>query len=146
MTWQRYSPPDSFTDGDEPSMERTPAYASRARNAPAARTDPRNPAGDGRTSKVNFRGPRAKLQRYRRVRIIGGAAAAAVVAVGAIALIQNGNAAAAPNPNCTIIVPANPLSAAGLATPYQLTATNPRNGRCNEANAAQSAFVQGAII
>ena len=44
-----------------------------------------------------------------------------------------------PNPNCTLIVPANPLTAAGLATPYQLTATNAGNGPCNEANANQSA-------
>jgi hypothetical protein len=55
-------------------------------------------------------------------------------------------AAAVPNPNCTLTVPANPLTAAGLATPYQLTATNPAAGPCNEANKAQSAFVQGAII
>ena len=50
------------------------------------------------------------------------------------------------NMNCTLIVPANPLSAQGLATPYQLTATNPADGPCNEANAAQSAFVQGALL
>ena len=54
--------------------------------------------------------------------------------------------AAAPNANCTLIVPANPLSAQGLATPYQLTATDPAAGPCNEANSAQTAFVQGAII
>ena len=54
--------------------------------------------------------------------------------------------AAAPNANCTIIVPANPLSAQGLATPYQLTATDPAAGPCNEANCAQTAFVQGAIV
>src|SRR5437764_2364404 len=87
--------------------------------APAARTDHRIPARDDRTSKVNFRGPRAKIRRYRRARIIGGLGAAALVTAGAIALIQNGNAAAAPNPDCTLIVPASPLSAAGLATPYQ---------------------------
>jgi hypothetical protein len=51
-----------------------------------------------------------------------------------------------PNPNCTLIVPANPLSATGLATPYQLVATNPDNGDCHEANANQSAFVQAAIL
>ena len=56
------------------------------------------------------------------------------------------NTAAAPNPNCTLIVPANPLTAQGLATPYQLTATNPADGPCNEANATQTAFVQGAVI
>jgi hypothetical protein len=55
-------------------------------------------------------------------------------------------AAATPNPNCTLIVPANPLTAQGLATPYQLVATNAAMGPCNEANANQSAFVQGTII
>ncbi len=50
------------------------------------------------------------------------------------------------NMDCTLIVPPNPLSAQGLATPYQLTATNPANGPCYESNKAQAAFVQGAII
>jgi hypothetical protein len=52
----------------------------------------------------------------------------------------------APNPNCTLIVPANPLSAQGLATPYQLTATDPNGGDCHETNPDQSAFVQAAIL
>ena len=52
--------------------------------------------------------------------------------------------AAAANPNCTLIIPANPLSAQGLATPYQLVAAD-NNGPCNEVNANQSAFVQGVI-
>ena len=55
-------------------------------------------------------------------------------------------AAAAPNPNCTLIVPENPLSRQGLATPYLLTATNQAGGACHEANTNQTAFVQGAII
>lgn len=50
------------------------------------------------------------------------------------------------NGDCSLIVPANPLTAQGLATPYQLVATNPANGPCNEANPAQAAFVQGAVI
>ncbi len=56
------------------------------------------------------------------------------------------HAAAAVNVDCTLIVPANPLSAQGLSTPYQLVATNPANGPCNEGNKMQGAFVQGAII
>jgi hypothetical protein len=55
-------------------------------------------------------------------------------------------APAVPNPNCTLIVPKNALTAAGLATPFQLTATDPGMGACNESNAAQAAFVQGAIF
>jgi len=52
----------------------------------------------------------------------------------------------AQNPNCTIIVPDAPLTAAGLATPYQLTATDPKQGKCDEANTNSSAFVQAAIL
>src|SRR5208283_6066717 len=52
----------------------------------------------------------------------------------------------AQNPNCTIIIPNEPFTAAGLATPYQLTATNPAQGECHETNTASSAFVQAAIF
>lgn len=52
----------------------------------------------------------------------------------------------AQNPNCTIIVPDAPLSAVGLATPYQLTATEPADGDCHETNPSSSAFVQAAIL
>ena len=55
-------------------------------------------------------------------------------------------AAAVPNPDCTLIVPENPLSAQGLATPFQLVATDPNGGPCNEANTAQSAFVEAAVF
>ena len=60
--------------------------------------------------------------------------------------ILSAYAASTPNQNCTLIVPANPLTATGLSTPYQLVATNPNAGACNEANTMQSAFVQAAII
>jgi len=53
---------------------------------------------------------------------------------------------ATPNTNCTLIVPKDALSATGLATPYQLTATDPALGPCSESNTAQSAFVQAAIF
>ena len=49
------------------------------------------------------------------------------------------------DPNCTLLVPASPLTARGLATPYRLTATNPEEGPCHEADAAQSAFVQATV-
>ncbi len=54
--------------------------------------------------------------------------------------------AAVLNMDCSLIVPANPLTAQGLAAPYQLVATNANNGPCNEGNKAQAAFVQGAVI
>ncbi|MFC1405526.1 MULTISPECIES: hypothetical protein [Streptacidiphilus] len=70
-----------------------------------------------------------------------------VVAGGlATALAANNAAPAAPNPNCSLIVPADPLTAQGLATPYQLAATDAGGGPCNEANANQSAFVEAAIL
>ena len=59
-------------------------------------------------------------------------------------------AAAAANVNCDIIVPANPLSATGLATPWQLTGPNgmtPAASGCTMANAANlGAFVQATIL
>lgn len=50
------------------------------------------------------------------------------------------------NANCTLIVPEAPLTAQGLGTPYQLVATNRRNGPCREANVDQSAFVEATIL
>jgi hypothetical protein len=64
-------------------------------------------------------------------------------AAGLAMLFASG--AFAQNPNCTIVIPPNPLTAAGLATPYILKASD-NNGPCNQANAAQSAFVQAGII
>ncbi len=43
-------------------------------------------------------------------------------------------------------MPTNPLSAKGLATPYQLTATDPAAGNCDEANDGQSAFVEATVV
>jgi len=54
--------------------------------------------------------------------------------------------AKAVNQNCELIIPAHPLTAAGLATPYQLTAQNKHDGACHEANPKQSAFAQAAIL
>ena len=57
---------------------------------------------------------------------------------------------AAANVNCDIIVPANPLSARGLATPYQLTGTDgqtPAQSGCEMSNAVNlGAFVQATIL
>jgi hypothetical protein len=50
------------------------------------------------------------------------------------------------NPNCSLTVPNNPLTAEGLATPYQLVATDPTAGDCHETNSDQSAFVQAAVL
>jgi len=54
------------------------------------------------------------------------------------------------NTTCDIIVPANPLSAQGLATPYQLTGphgTTPTQSGCEMSNWAKlGAFVQATIL
>jgi hypothetical protein len=54
------------------------------------------------------------------------------------------------NTTCEIIVPANPLSAQGLATPYQLTGRNgmtPAQSGCEMSNGAKlGAFVQATIL
>ena len=59
-------------------------------------------------------------------------------------------AATAANVNCDIIVPANPLSARGLATPYQLTGpagTSAAASGCTMANSVNlGAFVQATIL
>jgi hypothetical protein len=78
--------------------------------------------------------------------IVSLAVVAAAVGATHVLTARTAADAAAPNANCTLIVPANPLSAQGLATPYQLTATDPAAGPCNEDNSVQTAFVQGAII
>jgi len=81
--------------------------------------------------------------------LVGVIVSLAVTLVGAVVFVLphiGSHAANAVNGDCTLIVPAQPLSAQGLATPYKLVATDPANGPCNEANAAQSAFVQAAVI
>ena len=56
----------------------------------------------------------------------------------------------AANANCEIMVPAHPLTAAGLATPYRLTGpdgASPAASGCTMANAANlGAFVQATIL
>ena len=59
-------------------------------------------------------------------------------------------AAAAANASCVLIVPANPLTAPGLATPFQLTGPNgmsPQASGCTMANFANlGAFAQATIF
>src|SRR3984885_7399761 len=61
-----------------------------------------------------------------------------------------GVSSSAVNPNCAIIVPANPLTAKGLATPYQLTGpagTSPAASGCQMINSINlGAFVQATIL
>src|ERR1039457_1858962 len=68
----------------------------------------------------------------------------------AAAAVAPGNTSSAVNPNCDIIVPAHPLSARGLATPYQLTGpagTTPQASGCETTNSVNlGAFVQATIL
>src|SRR2546421_6381660 len=88
--------------------------------------------------------------RPRRPLVVLAALAVPLVVLGGAGMVlasaQNQPAAADPNPNCTLVVPENPLSAKGLSTPYQLTATDRRKGACHEANDAQSAFVEATVL
>ena len=88
-------------------------------------------------------------RRFSPLVLVGLVVSLAVALVGAVVFVLphiRSHAANAVNGDCTLIVPPHPLTANGLATPYQLVATNPDNGACNEANPAQAAFVQAAVI
>ena len=140
-----------------------PTY-SRSDGSPYPFTDddPRSPGPRPvrRRGYRRGRGPLGWVAAYP-IRVISVLAFVAVGAVAAMAIGMTGlfaatmapGAAGAPgapgaaaDPNCTLIVPLNPLTPLGLATPYQLTATDPADGPCEENNESQAAFVQGAII
>jgi hypothetical protein len=135
----------------------------------SSRPRPVRPRPDRRGGYRRGRGPLGWVAAYP-IRVISVLAFVAVGAVAAMAIGMTGlfaastaagaaGAAGAPgapgapggpgaaaDPNCTLIVPVNPLTALGLSTPYQLTATDPADGPCDEGNESQAAFVQGAII
>ncbi|HEV2258371.1 MAG TPA: hypothetical protein VGS06_35055 [Streptosporangiaceae bacterium] len=72
-------------------------------------------------------------------------ASASVSASAAPAAAQN----AGTNADCELIVPARPLTATGLATPYQLTGPggqDPAASGCTQANPNLQAFVQATIL
>ena len=77
-------------------------------------------------------------------------ASAAASAAASPAATAAAPAAAAANVSCDIVVPANPLTAQGLATPFQLTGPNgmtPAQSGCTMANFANlGAFVQATIL
>nr|MBA2285792.1 hypothetical protein [Ktedonobacteraceae bacterium] len=90
----------------------------------------------------------ARRKRLSPLMLLGISVPLLLVLIGATVFVlpRLRSHAAGDNGDCTLIIPANPLTAQGLATPYQLVATNPANGACNEANANQAAFVQGAVF
>jgi len=102
---------------------------------------------------VSERTPSLKLSAHR-----SGVASAAPPASGTAsptatptrtAMVSATPAAAAANVSCDIVVPANPLTAPGLATSYQLTGANgmsPAASGCTENNPNLNAFVQATIL
>src|SRR5258708_16004153 len=96
-----------------------------------------------------FDSPSARRRRFSPLLLVGAIVSLAIALAGGVVFLLprvGSHAAAAVNMDCTLIVPAQPLTAQGLARPYQLLATNPENGPCNEANPNQAAFVQAAVI
>lgn len=150
-----------------PSRSRTasyPAYQERARGAA-----PRWPAHDPATMPLAHEapaphGPGAAWRHPLVWRIGLGLVALVLIVAAVVAAIGPGrhlithaaqgdpgtraerHPAPQPSVDCMLTLPANPLSARGLATPFQLAATNPANGACHEANPDQMAFAQAAVF
>src|SRR5437660_4782352 len=100
-----------------------------------------------RSSQFSTRSTHRK--RFSPLVLVGVIVSLAIALIGAVAFVLphlGSHAADAVNGDCTLIVPAQPLTAQGLATPFQLTATDPGQGPCNESNPNQAVFVQGAVI
>ncbi len=113
------SPSASGSTSADPSDPPTPNAAAAAAVPPAA-------------SFAN--GPVATRQ-------LGGLATVPVDGTGAAINLNQTAAEAAASMNCTLTVPANPLSARGLATPWRL------GDGCSMANAAtEGAFVEATIL
>ncbi|MFB9238666.1 hypothetical protein ACFFWC_24585 [Plantactinospora siamensis] len=82
--------------------------------------------------------------------------AVALVALGALAAGtgmsyagQNGPGAAvtaAATADCSLVVPPHPLTARGLATPYELVSADGDPGACHEADGGRAAFVQASVV
>jgi hypothetical protein len=93
-------------------------------------------SGGGHSSKIN----QAAL----------GASASASASPSASSTSTSTATTTSTNVNCDIVVPANPLTAQGLATPYQLTGPNgmtPAQSGCEMTNAPNlGAFVQATIL
>ncbi|WP_410568823.1 hypothetical protein [Amycolatopsis sp. cmx-4-61] len=87
-------------------------------------------------------------QRPWKLKVTVAVAAASLGAVGIAVAAPRTPAPppAIPDSACTVKVPDDPLSARGLATPYQLGATDPRHGACHESVDAQGAFAEATIL
>lgn len=99
-------------------------------------------------SSLSYSYPGGRRRRFSPLALVGISVPVVLVLVAGIVFVlpHGGSHAATANGDCTLIVPPNPLTAKGLATPFQLTATDPAQGPCNESNPNQAVFVQGAVI
>src|SRR5271157_2429402 len=114
--------PSGAASGSAPADPSPAASAA----APAAAAVPPAPS--------NANGPTARRQ-------LGNLATAPVDGAGNAISLNQTAAQAAVSMNCTLTVPANPLTAQGLATPWQL------GDGCSMANAAtEGAFVEATIL
>jgi hypothetical protein len=116
-----------------PTASATPSASASGTAAPTASATASGPAAAVPPASSFANGAVARFQ-------LGDVATAPVDGTGAAISLQQDAAAAANSLSCTIAVPANPLSAQGLATPYQLA------DGCSMANAAEEAFVEATIL
>lgn len=103
----------------------------------------------GKLRRSPFSSRPTRGRRFSPFMLIGVLVSLLIALIGAVVFVWphiRSRAADAVNGDCTLIVPPHPLTAKGLATPYQLVATNEDNGPCHEANPNQAAFVQAAVI
>src|SRR5574340_1326193 len=103
----------------------------------------------GKLRRSSFSIRPAYRKRFSPLILVGVIVSVAITLIGGVVFVLphiGSHAAEAVNGDCTLIVPPQPLRAQGLATPYQLSATDPDQGPCNESNPNQAVFVQGAII
>ena len=119
----------------------------------------------GHQSARRRRGRNSRNNRAVRIVVPVGAVLALGLTVGVVVASRSGNPAvhrtadssanmgvssSTVNPNCAIIVPAHPLTAKGLATPYQLTGPDgetPAASGCQMINSILlGAFVQATIL
>jgi hypothetical protein len=127
--------------------------AGSAQSAGAAGADPSAsvsaapcPAQSGGTASASAPGPRVNVAANDFAsgpiarQQLGGVATAPADGQGQTISLNQSADQAAGSGNCTIRVPSNPLTAQGLATPYQL------GDGCSMANADEQAFVEATIL
>jgi hypothetical protein len=132
--------PSAFGFRHRPTASATPsASASASPSASASASGTATPTASGSAAAVPPASSFANgVVAFRQ---LGDVATAPVDGSGAAINMNQTAAQAAASLNCTIAVPANPLTAQGLATPYQL------GDGCSMANfGTQGAFVEATIL